>query len=222
VKIPRLVIHPPTLNAPEDYVCRPLVGGWQSRDADMPWVAVAEAHEDGSFRLARRAGRDRAGVQALVAAARQNTLASPASWAVVEQRGLLWWKKPSMLRAIGDLSVSPSRMATEGGGVDDLSSDVLLDGSTLANAAEQLGTTALIAIVPKRGWLLVARGTPGDIQAAQPLHQAADGIAGRAGAHALSRAVFFLKDGDLVGISVSRGNDGYISLMRADEEHWYA
>jgi hypothetical protein len=220
MKMPRLVLQPPSLAAPRDFICRPLLGSWEGRDEDTPYVAVAEGHSNGAFELARRQGRDRAAIQALVEAAWQNALAAPWKWSVAEQRGFLWFKRPSLLRAIGDTSVPISEMTTEGGGVDDLSAEVILNPAALKEAAELLRAPQLIAVIPKRGWLLIAAGEHGNIFASQGLHDAADGIASRGGKHALSRTVFLVADGAVVGIDVRRGGSGFLSMLHAEESAW--
>ena len=127
-----------------------------------------------------------------------------------------------MLRAHGDIAGESDvrALATDGGGIDDLSSDFMLVRAVMLAAGRILGSERVVAVAPKRGWLLVRSGRPGDLRAALPLLQAADGVAGRAGEHALSRMAFHFTQGESVGVTVRHGNSGYVSLIRSKEDEW--
>ncbi|MEZ4241302.1 MAG: hypothetical protein R3F59_35120 [Myxococcota bacterium] len=214
MRFPRLVL----CNAPgEAFLARPLVG--EGGDAEIPWVGVASGHAAGRFVLAERS--EPAVDRSLVAEAGEHLRGLPWSWSVAEQSGFLWFKKPSLLRAYGDLGVSATEMATDGGGVDDLSTEVLLVPKALREAAEQLRAGTLAVIVPKRGWLLAKAAEPGDLGATSALFQMETGIAQRGGQHALcATTVVFVRDGVPVGVEVRAGG-GYVSLSPPSEAAWF-
>jgi hypothetical protein len=198
-------------------LARPVVGGRGNRE--IPWVAVATGREGGRFTLA--GASDREADAALVAAARDNTVGIPWSWNVAAERGFLWFKRPSMLRAYGDLGVSATEMETDGGGVDDLSTEVLLDAAALRAAAETLRSPSIAVAVPKRGWLLACAAEPGDLGANTALLEAAAGIASRGGGHAIcGSAALFVRDGVPMGYESRAAGGGAISLTGPDESAW--
>jgi hypothetical protein len=206
---PRLVLAPPDLKEEERYVCRPLLGKREGREVDMPWLVVAKARsaDGGVYEYAERTSASE--VKDLVAQATRVTNETKHEWTVSETSGLLFWKKPSLLRATGDLSF----------GMDDFSSDLVVHETALAAAGHVLGSTSLFAVVPKRGWLLVAAGEPGELSKMAPMHQAADGIFGRAEKKdALTQLLFFVKDGKLGGWSSLGGGSGVLTLSAKPEE----
>jgi hypothetical protein len=196
---------------PAIHVCRPIAGPRASKD--RPWVSIATGRQDGAFVLAGRSD----GARRLIDDATANLATCASKWTVAETRGALFWKRPSLLRAYGEMMVSPIEMQTEGGGIDDLSSDLVLRADVMAEAATMLRARTLFVVIPKRGWLLVGAGEPGDLLAMEPLRQAADGIAGRAGRDAISRNVFFFQGGALIGEATFSGRGGSISLRLGDE-----
>ena len=79
----------------------------------------------------------------------------------------------------------------------------------------------MIATIPKRGWLVLSAGKPGEMPKMMAVHQVADGVFGRAAPEdALTDTVFFLKAGELAGISKFKDNSGSLSLMSADDNAW--
>ncbi len=220
MKYPRLVVCSGAVGRSGDNLARPIVGG--RGNEDVPWVAVAVGRSDGQFNYAKAEGRDRAELQLLIDEATANMAALPFSWTVSEESGFWIFKKPSLLRAYGDLGVSPSEMATDGTGIDDLSTDLLLLPGAWAEATEKLGNN-LAVIVPKRGWLMVAAASPGQMHLTARLFEMADGIASRGGRHVVSgNVVLFMDGGSLSGIEARTGDSGYISLMSPDPESWFA
>lgn len=219
---PRLVLLAPRSIDLDAVVCRPLLGQRSRfKGGDVPAVAVATGRANGRFELAQSAGLAAGARSALVEQARANTANTPCQWTVAEERGFLWWKRPSMLRAHGDLGVDVIEMTTGEMGVDDLSSDLLLVPAAMRAAAQVLGAGTLIAAVPKRGWLLVGAGAPGEIFKSAPLLDAAGGIASRGGSHAIAgSSVFFVEDGVVVGVESRGASSGGISLDRPDETAW--
>jgi hypothetical protein len=219
---PRLVLLAARSIDLQAFVCRPLLGQ-RSRfqGGDVPAVAVATGRANGRFELAKSAGLGEKARSALVEQARASTSKTPCEWTVAEKRGFLFWKRPSLLRAHGDLGVNVVEMATGETGIDDLSSDLLLAPEAMRAAAQMLGGGTLIAAVPKRGWLLVGAGAPGEIFKSAPLLDAAGGIASRGGSHAIAgNSVFFVEDGEVIGVESREGSSGGISLARPDETAW--
>src|SRR5262249_45159210 len=160
----------------------------------------------------RREGLGAGDARALIAEAEANAAKGPREWTVAEKSGFIF-KKPSLLRAYGDPMVPVKAMTTDGGGIDDLSTELILDAAFMTQAAELLRGEDLIAAIPKRGWLLVGRCVPGELPVMIRFRQMAEGIAGRGGRHALTSACFFVRDGVLRGVS----GDGYLSLVTSEE-----
>ncbi len=218
ITFPRLVVLAHGHIDYERDLCRPLLG---VRGAKNPHVAVATGMQDRSFVLAPRSG-NRAADEALIAQATSAVRAQTWSFSVAEMGGFLFWKKPSMLRGMGDASVPIAQMTTDGGGIDDLATELLLIPEAMAEASRQLRSDTLFCAVPKRGWLLVSRGEIGNPFAAQNLHAAASGIASRGGASAIAGDVVLLwSGGKLVGVDGRDGSGGYISMQGEDESTWW-
>ncbi len=217
IVFPRLVVVSHTTVQHATHLCRPLVG---VVGVAYPHVAVATGLEGASFVLAQRG--ERAADEALIAAATKTTRAQTWSWSVSEQSGFWLWKRPSLLRGMGDLTVPVAQMTTDGGGIDDLATELLLIPDAMKKAAELLRTDTLFAIVPKRGWLMVAPGEIGNPFAGASLHQMAAGIAERGGRSSIAGNLIVLwKDGKLVGVDGREGSSGFISLQGEDEATWW-
>jgi hypothetical protein len=185
-------------------------------EAAHPWVAIATGFATGGgLELQKIAGLAASDARALIAQATANVAEGPRRWDVAEKSGLLF-KKPSLLRGMGDLTVPVAAMTTDGGGVDDLASDLVLDEAFMAGAGAQLGKTALIAAIPKRGWLLVGKCRPGELPVMLKFAAMAKGIAGRGGRHALTTNCYFFQDGRLHGVS----GDGYVSILTERDDRW--
>lgn len=219
---PRLVLLAPRSIDVDAVVCRPLLGKrTRFHGGSVPAVAVAAGRANGRFELAKSAGLGAQARSALVEQARANTSKTPCEWTVAATRGILWWKRPGMLRAHGDLGVDVREMATGELGVDDLSSDLLLVPEAMRAAAQMLGGGPLIAAVPKRGWLLVGTGSPGEIFKSGQLLDIGEGIASRGASHAIAgNSVFFFEDGQVTGVESREGSSSGVSLARADETAW--
>ena len=209
------VLQPATWSGIDSHLCRPLLGS--RRADDIPWVSVARSSAHGQVELVKRDGLDGAAARALVSQARTWIDTNELSWQVVAQRGFLFWKRPSMLRPINakagiGLTTDP---------MDDLSSELVLSPRALAEAAAKLGSSDLIAAIPKRGWLVLAPGSPGELPRMLEVHQIADGVFGRAEAKdALTDTVFFVQNGAVSGISRMKANAGSLSLLKPDEAAW--
>lgn len=217
IAFPRLAILSHSHVNYETELCRPLVGVKQSQ---YPHVAVVTGISDKRFAVAPRSGR--AKDEALVAEASATTKAQKWSWTVAEQSGFLFWKKPSLLRAMGDPMVPIRDMETDGGGLDDLPTELLLIPAAMAEAHQMLRSSTLFCIVPKRGWLLVSRGEVGNPFAAENMHKAASGIASRGGRSAIAgNIVLIMQDGKLTGVDGRDNGGGYISMQGEDEANWW-
>jgi hypothetical protein len=215
IRFPRLVIAPPRLGP---YLSRKLVPIGSKDDPEVPLVAVATGlAEGGGLELQRLDGLVAGDARRLIAEAEANAAEGVRTWSVAEKSGFLF-KKPSLLRGMGDPAGPVQAMATDGGGIDDLSSDFLLDARFMAQAAELLRGDDLIAAIPKRGWLLVGRCQPGELPVMLRFRQMAEGIAGRGGKHALTAACFFVRGGELRGVS----GDGYLSMITGPADPWNA
>jgi hypothetical protein len=215
VLFPRLVIVPPRLDAA--FLGRKLLPLGQAKDdPEMPFVAVATGiAASGGLELQRLDALPEGGARRVIAEAETNAAQGPRSWTVAEKSGI-FFKKPSLLRAYGDLSVPVKAMTTDGMGIDDLSSDLLLDATFMTQAAKLLRGEDLIAAIPKRGWLLVGLCRPGELHVMVQFRKMAEGIAGRGGRHALTAACFFVRGGELRGIS----GDGYLSMVTDPANPW--
>ena len=198
------------------YLVRRFYPGSSDDDPTHPKVAIATGFAaSGGLELQTLAGLAGTDAAALVSRATANTSQGPRKWNVEQKSGLLF-KKPSLLRAYGDMAVSVRAMETDGGGVDDLSSDLILDEAFVAEACKLLRGVDLIAAIPKRGWLMVAKGSPGELPVMLRFGELAKGMAGRGGRHALTVNCYFLRDGALRGVS----GDGYVSLLTVRDNAW--
>jgi hypothetical protein len=202
---------------PTTHLCRPIGGARDADEPDRPWVAIATGRISGGFVVAERGPEARS----LIERATEKLAACPAEWSVSATRGVLFWKRPSLLRAYGDKMVPVREMATEGSGIDDFSSDLVLRADVMEQAAEMLRATSLLVGIPKRGWLLVGAGEPGDFGSMLPMHQAIDGIAERGGRDAISRRLFFYRGGTLFGWSTMGAAGGSLTVtVREDADPW--
>ena len=212
-QFPRLTIVPATTDR-STVLLRRFYPQATDESTEHPKVAVATGFaESGGLTLQSLAGLAQGDARAIAETATANTKAGPRTWSVAEKSGFIF-KKPSLLRGMGDSSVPIRTMTTGTMGLDDLSSDLILDEAFMATASQQLGATDLIAAIPKRGWLMVARCKPGELPVMMKFTQIADGIASRGGEYALTTACYFLANGKVVGVS---GASGYVSLLPHDQ-----
>lgn len=213
---PRLTLVPASIDRTK-FLVRRFYPQASDGDAAHPKVAVATGFApEGGLALQELAGLSAGDAKALVARASANATQGPREWQVAEQSGFLMFKKPSLLRGMGDSMVPVTTMSTEGGGIDDLASDLILDEGFMATASTLLGSDQLIAVVPKRGWLMVGRCMPGELPVMMKFAQMAEGIAGRGGRHALGTCGYFLAGGKVVGVS---GKD-FVSLLTNHDNPW--
>ncbi|MFO0712689.1 MAG: hypothetical protein U0353_22750 [Sandaracinus sp.] len=218
IAFPRLVILAKSQVDHARDLSRPLVGVKGSRN---PHVAVATGMDGKRFVLAPRTA-DRRADEALIAQATATVRSQKWSWQVAQMGGFLFWKRPSMLRGMGDPMVPIAQMATDGGGIDDLATELLLIPEAMAEAQKQLGSDTLYCVVPKRGWLMVSRGEIANPFATQPMHEAASGIASRGGQSAVAGdLVMYWQAGKLVGVDGREGARSYISMQGSDESAWW-
>ncbi len=186
------------------FLCRPLIGNRHRRPEHMPWVAVARGVVSGAFDLVRRAELTPDEGSSIVAAAETSLGAQPCTWQATEESGFLFFKKPSLVRA----SIPGQPPGLTPNPMDDLSSEQLLHAPSLMQAAKLLRCSELIAVVPKRGWLLVGPGKAGEFPLMAKMQRAAAGVFGRAGDDALSPYAFFVVNGQLTGANVVEGSGG--------------
>jgi hypothetical protein len=112
-------------------------------------------------------------------------------------------------------------MTTAGAGIDDFSSDLVLRSDVMEQAATMLRAPSLFVAIPKRGWLMVGAGEPGDFGAMMPMHQMIDGIAEGGGRDTISRRLLFYRDGKLFGWSSMAGGTGSLTVtVRDDADPW--
>jgi hypothetical protein len=170
------------------------------------------------FSLVRRDEVTGDQARALVAEAETWIAGNQRTWQVIERRGFLFWKKPSMVRVIN----AKSPMGLTADPMDDLSSEQIVSLTAMLDASNELDSLDLAIAIPKRGWLVAGVAQPGEILKVQGLHDVARGVCSRAAPQdALDGStVYFLKAGTLIGRSVNDGKSGYISLSRVDETGW--
>jgi hypothetical protein len=212
---PRLVVVPPATDRTK-YLLRRFYPQASDTDESHPKVAVATGYaESGGLTLQALAGLTPGDARAQVATATTNVTVGPRKWDVIEKSGFIF-KKPSKLRGMGDAMVPVRSMSTEGGGIDDLASDLILDATFLRQAAQLLGAPDLIAAIPKRGWLVVGKCLPGEVPVMLEFGQLASGIASRGGGDALTSNCYFIKDGRLAGVS----GTNFLSLLTDHDSPW--
>lgn len=217
IAFPRAMVLAHTQLDYERHLCRPLVGVKGSKN---PYVAVVTGMRDTDFVVAERAGRQKD--ESLVAEAMATTRAQEWKWTVAETGGILFWKKPSLLRGMGDPMVPVAQMTTDGGGIDDLPTELLLIPAAMNEAAALLKSDTLFCVIPKRGWLMVSRGQIGNPFASQKMHDIASGVASRGGRSTIAGNVVLLwQSGKLVGVDGRDGTQGYISIQGEDEANWW-
>jgi PadR family transcriptional regulator PadR len=79
----------------------------------------------------------------------------------------------------------------------------------------------MIAVVPKRGWLVVGPGKPGELPRMMAMHRLAIGVFDRAAPHdALTETAFFVAAGTIIGTSTFGASGGGIALRQVDENAW--
>jgi hypothetical protein len=220
---PFFVLMPGSWPDADSHLCRPLLGGRKNRAEHTPLVAVARGLVAGGYDFVARSNLGRADGHRVIAEAAEALQARPRTWQVAEKRGFLLWKRPSMVRLI----VSQPPGATPDP-MDDLSCEQILNPTALAEAADQLGSQELLAVVPKRGWLLLLPGKPGEIPQMMLAHQVASGVFERGAGDALSPYAFFVRAdgrgadaaGRLLGLNVFDGTSGTLSLVEPDDSEW--
>lgn len=208
LKFPRLILLSKE-QAQNANVARPILGPIDNNP--VPWVALATGFSEGKFILD--------GNISLVDEATNNINSMPYKWEVIQHDKFLWMKRPSMARAYGDLG-SAVRLSSADGS-DDMSTELLLNSQAMREAEIVFGTSSLGAVVPKRGWLLIAPIKPGDLKASTPLLQAAQGIASRAGVYSIcSDTVLFIQNNKICGIEVRNEREKFISMSLDKDASW--
>jgi hypothetical protein len=222
----RFVLVPPSWPLADTHLARTLGRG----KGETPWVAVARV-EQGELRFVPRRGLGAADIRRLVGEAQAHLDGQRTSWGVAEMSSgfLGLFKKPTLVSATGGVDMELLEipkgeeprygltMKIAGALVaDDYAPERVLSPTALAEAHRILNAPSLIAVMPKRGMLLVGRGQPGELPAMVRMNKAAKEIHDRAGAAAVCDHGYFVNDGRIVGVSAQ----GYLSLFPADADPW--
>ncbi len=212
-----VVLQPANWPGATTHLCRPLIGPRHEKTG-VPWVSIARSKAYGEFALVRRDEVDHDAARALVAEAQTWIAGNQRQWQVIEQRGFLVWKKPSMVRVINPSS--PAGLTKNP--MDDLACEQIVALEAMLEASDRLNTLDLAVAIPKRGWLVAGIARPGELLKVQPLHDIASGVHSRAAPEDAidGTTVYFLKAGSLIGRSVNDGRTGYVSLSQVDETAW--
>jgi hypothetical protein len=227
----RFLIHPPGWGLAETHVSHELVAA-----DDSPVVALAKFH-DGEWTYFPRGSLEREEIESAIAEAVAYLTAQETSWAIEETRGFFgFFKRPAHASATGgvdlDLLGKGPRDRIEYGLTmkiagayvsDDFVPERLLVPAVLRRVAEQLGSASILVIIPKRGILVAAPGGPTDIPAVMQWAASARNFYADAKEAAICPHVFFVQDGQIVGVNAAKGDGSYaMSLQRAGDEDWFA
>lgn len=196
-EFPRLVVMPP-LWGDDTFVRRPLLGSPAALPG-VPWVAIALGTRGAGFELKRRDAVSLTELVALIAEARANTLALRAAWMRSSDR-ISWSADAAVLAAVAPRD----------------GDELILHREYLRDAARELGSSTLVAVVPAAGWLLVTSGTTGDPAALSGMRRIAEAVAGVQGQSPISTAPLVIVDGKLEGL-VRWGDDGVSEVVLATE-----
>lgn len=211
------VLQPAHWPGASTHLCRPLIGP-RTDKPEVPWVALARSQAYGEFSLVRRDAVRDDEARALVGEAHTWLDGNQRHWQVMAKRGVLFWRRPSMVRVINPSS--PAGLTRNP--MDDLACEQIVSLKAMLEASGMLDSLDLAIAIPKRGWLVAGVAQPGDLLKVAELHSIASGVGGRATPEDLIDAttVYFLKAGSLVGRSVTAGASGYVTLSRVDETAW--
>ncbi|WP_310489996.1 hypothetical protein [Chamaesiphon sp. VAR_69_metabat_338] len=207
------VLMPPDWTDADRYLCRPIVGN--RRAMQVPWLAIAAGVKNGNFKFVSSQNLDRDVAQQAIAAATAQQESQAVSWDTVEKRGLIF-KKPYLLRAIvpGQTAPTPTPM-------DDLSCEQLVSPTAMLAASNTLSAPSLMAIIPKRGWLLVCPGRVDEFPKLAQMHDlATQMMADEDRDRVLGSDVFFWENGTLTGQAVRTDSSGYVSLAQPQSSAW--
>jgi hypothetical protein len=199
--------------AADDHLSRPLLGSRADRPDGMPWVAVAVRDVDGRAGLVSRKDLSDLDAADLVEEATVGLERQRVAWKVTRSRGVPLFRRPTLLRAhLPDVAGA--------GQTDDLSAEQLLHPAVLLEAGRILGRQELIAVIPKRGWLLVRPGRPGEFPAVTEANSLAADLFGRAGSDRICPYPVFVAGGELTGVNVLEGSRGSLLAGHADPQSW--
>jgi hypothetical protein len=209
------VVKPNNWPDADTCLCRPLIG--QRSFSEVPWLAIAVGASSQGFQFVDQAGLDQNTARQIIAEATKHLESQSVVWDIAEKRGLIF-KKPYILRAI-----VPAQTAKTPDIMDDLSCEQLANNRAMIEASKILSTENIMAIIPKRGWLLVCPGRPGEFPKMEEMHNAAQSMMGRAEPdQCISSNIFFWENGNLVGQAVRDDSSGYISLAKSEESEWFS
>jgi hypothetical protein len=207
------VLMPQDWSDADLYLCRPIIG--HRRAMQVPWLAIAAGVENGNFKFVSSQNLDRDIAQQAIATATDQQESQAVSWNTVEKRGLLF-KKPYLLRAIvaGQTAPTPAVM-------DDLSCEQLVSPTAMLAASNTLSAPSLMAIIPKRGWLLVCPGRSDEFSKLSQMHDlATQMISNEVRDRVVGSDVFFWENGTLSGQAVRSESSGYVSLAQPQSSAW--
>jgi hypothetical protein len=207
------VLMPPDWSGADRYLCRPIIG---NRGAlRVPWLTVATGVDNGNCQFVSSPDLDRSAAQQTIAAATAQQESQAVSWDTVEKRGLIF-KKPYLLRAIVSSQSAPTPTP-----MDDLSSEQMVSPTAMLAASNTLSAPSLMAIVPKRGWLLVCPGRSDEFPKLSQMHDLATQLmTGENRDRCLGNDVFFWENGTLTGQAVRDKSSGYVSLAQPQPSVW--
>ncbi len=207
------VLMPPDWSGADRYLCRPIIG---SRGAmHVPWLAVATGVDRGSFEFVSSQDLDRNTAQQTIAVATDQQESQAVSWDTVEKRGLIF-KKPYLIRAI-----VPGQTASTPMPMDDLSCEQMVSPTAMLAASNTLSAPSLMAIIPKRGWLLVCPGRADEFPKLSQMHDLATQLmTDEDRDRCLGNDVFFWENGTLTGQAVREESSGYVSLGQPQPSAW--
>jgi hypothetical protein len=207
------VLMPPDWLDRDRYLCRPIIG---NRGAlRVPWLAIADGVNNGNFQFVLSQDLDRDTAQQIVTAATTQQESQAVSWDTVEKRGLIF-KKPYLLRAIVSSQTAPTPTP-----MDDLSCEQIVSPTAMLAASNTLSAPSLMAIIPKRGWLLLCPGRADEFPKLAQMHDlATQMIAGADRDLCLGSDVFFWENGTLTGHAVREESSGYVSLGQPQPSAW--
>jgi hypothetical protein len=208
-----LLLLPGDWQAADEHLCRPLLGSRADRPPLLPWVVVAERDAAGRASLVPREGLDADRARALVTMAEGRAARRTVRWQVTRRSGLVMFRHPTQLRA-----TLPEVTGT--GPTDDLSAEQVLHAEALREGGTLLRRQELVAVLPRRGWLLLGPGRPGEFPAINKANELATELYARAGSDRICPYPVFVRDGELTGVNVLEGARASLYLAEVDPAGW--
>jgi hypothetical protein len=105
--------------------------------------------------------------------------------------------------------------------MDDLSCEQMVSSTAMLAASNTLSAPSLMAIIPKRGWLLVCPGRADEFPKLSQMHDLATQLMTDEDRDlCLGNDVFFWENGTLTGQAVRAESSGYVSLGQPQPSAW--